>query len=85
MAEIVDFPSRTVASLQNKRRDIEPRAVAEGLEEHVDSLAMLLVIGVDTEGRLYAASSSLDTGDNVLLLERMKRKLLSAYGVDEFR
>lgn len=85
MADIVEFPSSFRSNIGSKRRDVEPRAVLDGLCENVDDLEILLVVGVDKDGKIYGACSSFDTGDAVLLLERLKRKLLSIYGDDPWR
>jgi hypothetical protein len=63
---------------------IEPAKVAGGAMDFAGELTQLVVIGVTQDGKLYAASSHIDTADNVLLLERFKRKLMEQFGEDEF-
>lgn len=67
-----------------RSKDIEPLAVIEGALEKAADLQSIIFIGTDSEGRLYAASSQNHLADNILLLERAKRRLLETLGDDRF-
>lgn len=83
---VVQFPGADAkrVGLSPRERLIDPKAVAEGLVPMLPKLDQLILIGLTHDNQLYAASTHPDTADNVLLLERLKRKLLQAYGDDEF-
>ena len=86
MSDVLDFPGRetTHVSVSPRKREIEAEAVAKGAVEYAPKLDQLLVLGITHDGQLYAAATHPDVADNVLLLERMKRKLMLPLGDDEF-
>lgn len=84
--KVIEFPGQGSVPLGKapRLRTVAPRAVADGLLEQVDTLDQIIVLGVTADGALYAASTHPDIADNLLLLERMRRKLLASFGDDEF-
>lgn len=63
---VIEFTAETFA-------DIDPDDVLDGAK---GQLTEVLVIGRDNEGQLYLASSIADAGDQLLLLELLKRELV---------
>ena len=62
------------------RLDLDPDMV---LENSKGTLAGLVILGYDKEGREYFASTYADGGDVLWLLERMKLRLLTISEVME--
>lgn len=84
--KVIEFPGRdsTNVGTMPRCRTVDPVDVAKGVTENAGSLDQLLVIGVTHDGKLYAATSHADHADNLLLMERLRRKLLMSFGEDEF-
>jgi hypothetical protein len=68
MSNVITLPTVT-------KLDISPASVLDGAKDA--DLDTVLVIGFDSQGNIYAASSTGDTAENVLLVEMFKHKLLS--------
>lgn len=84
--KVIEFPGGDcrVAGRSPRTRNIEPRAVVDGAVEFVENLDQILIIGVTHEGKLYAASSHNDLADNIILMDRLRRRFLGTFGDDEF-
>lgn len=72
MSEVIAFSGHT-------KLDIEPARVLEAAVAH--NLETVLVLGLDSEGGLYAAGSTSDVAAVLYMIETFKHKLLSGnYG-----
>lgn len=88
MSTVVQFPGAEWGRLDYhpRSRDLEPKAVVEGMVEVVAEtpLLQLVVIGLTEENEIYAAASSVHIADTLLLIDRFRQKLMRQFEGDEF-
>lgn len=85
MTNVVSLPGADSKPLRDAPRDLlDPAAVLAGAVEKQGGIEAVLVLGLNHDGSLFAASSSPHTADVLLLMERVRQKLMRQFDGDEF-